>query len=529
VGGTPHCLRQADPVVRIVSAVLLIILTGCAGRDQVAPPRAGSDDGPLFATVLKDINRFYIEPVSMRAVALAGAARLGRLDQKLAVGDSLGAGTAVISYEDRNREFLPTPSDNDAGAWGAFLETVITRARQTSPRLAALPQEEVEQAVLSGMTASLDRFSRYASPSLAREQRATRDGYGGIGITIDGAHDTFRVTAVTPHGPADHAGIRPEDQIVAINGVPTAGCVHHDVLARLRGPVGSPINVKVLPLGESLPRQFRLRRASVFEPTVTAAREGDIAVIGVHSFNHSTTQRVAEALSDLQRQAGGRLAGIVLDLRSNPGGVLDQAVSLADLFLSDGPIVSVVGRHPASRQYFKASGRGVAPQLPLAVLINGGSASASEIVAAALQDAGRAVVIGTSSYGKGTVQTVLRLPNNGELILTWARLVSPSGYLLQRHGVIPAVCTADLSDDANSLALGLRRAATPPSQPRVSLDERSWSMLRQSCPGRRTRPAVDVALAKRLFAEPALYAEALRANRAAQVAQTSAALSRALP
>ena len=148
----------------------------------------------------------------------------------------------------------------------------------------------------------------------------------------------------------------------------------------------------------------------------------------------------------------------MLDLRSNPGGLLDEAVSLADLFLRQGPIVSVVGRHPASRQYFAASGKAPSPDVPMVVLINGGSASASEIVAAALQDAGRAVVIGSSSYGKGSVQTVLRLPNNGELILTWARLMAPSGYPLHRHGVVPTICTADLPDDAASLATGLQRA-----------------------------------------------------------------------
>src|SRR5207247_937273 len=145
------------------------------------------------------------------------------------------------------------------------------------------------------------------------------------------------------------------------------------------------------------------------------------------------------------------------------------AVSLADRFIHNGPIVSTVGRHPASQQYFAASGHSVAAQIPVAVLINGGSASSSEIVAAALQDAGRAVVIGSSSYGKGTVQTVLRLPNQGELIVTWARLVAPSGYLLQRHGVVPTLCTADLGDDLQALENGLRRAGA--ARPRAGLDD----------------------------------------------------------
>ena len=207
----------------------------------------------------------------------------------------------------------------------------------------------------------------------------------------------------------------------------------------------------------------------------------------------------------------------MLDLRGNPGGLLDQAVSLSDVFMAKGPIVSTVGRHPASRQYFEASGDSVAPQSRVVVLINGGSASSSEIVAAALQDVGRAVVVGSTSYGKGTVQTVLRLPNDGELTLTWAQLVTPSGYLLHEHGVVPTLCTSDLADDDNrcrSLCSARReRSGTAPEapRPRASLDDRTWSQLRRSCPARQGDHQLDVKVAKRLLADPLLYSQAVRA------------------
>jgi carboxyl-terminal processing protease len=259
-----------------------------------------------------------------------------------------------------------------------------------------------------------------------------------------------------------------------------------------------------------------LQRALVIVPTVTASRDGDIAVFHIASFNRSTTQRIVDGLAELRQQAGGHLGGVVLDLRGSPGGLLDQAVSLADLFIADGPIVSTVGRHPASHQYFAASGAGIAARAPVAVLINGGSASAAEIVAAALQDAGRAVVVGSSSYGKGTVQTVLRLPNEGELILTWARLVTPAGYFLQTHGVVPTLCTVDLGDDDLGLATGLQRVSGLsggglPARPRAALDERAWSELRRLCPPRRTSPGIDLKLAERVLASPKLYGEALHA------------------
>src|SRR5438132_4641242 len=177
---------------------------------------------------------------------------------------------------------------------------------------------------------------------------------------------------------------------------------------------------------------------------------------------------------------GPRLRGIVLDLRGNPGGLLDQAVSLSEVFIPKGPIVSTVGRHPASHQFFEASGVSIVPQIPIVVLINGASASSSEIVAAALQDVGRAVVIGSASYGKGSVQTVLRLPNDGELTLTWAKLVSPAGYTLHEHGVVPSVCSVGLGESDADLARALRRATvaaardTPAGRRRVDLDEAGW-------------------------------------------------------
>src|SRR5207248_1626076 len=194
-----------------------------------------------------------------------------------------------------------------------------------------------------------------------------------------------RVTAVSPHSPAEQAGIRTDDRILAIDGVATVGRSHEEVVHQLRGPIGSTIAVSLLHPGTAPARELRLHRALVTIPTVTMSRDGDIAVFRVTSFNHSTTQRIAEGIAQAQREAGGRLAGIVLDLRSNPGGLLDQAVSLASLFIQNGPIISTVGRHPASQQYFTAAGNSVAPRIPIVVLINGGSASAAEIVAAALQ------------------------------------------------------------------------------------------------------------------------------------------------
>jgi carboxyl-terminal processing protease len=517
--------RAPVSVPRLIIVLALAALGGCGGQLQTS---ASHPDGGLFARVFGEVSELYLEPVSARKLALSGLARLSRYDRSFGVSDGLGAGALAVTYDERNIGYYASPPDGDSRRWGDLVTSLVAEGRRVSPKLAALSPEAAEQAVLHGVTAALDRYSRYASPDVAQDQRAARDGFGGIGVTVDPGDALFRVASVAPHGPADRAGIRPEDQIVSVDGVATSGCLHQDVMHRLRGPIGTQVAVRVLQSGMSQPRDLRLSRAFVYEQTVTASRSGGLLVLRVNSFNHNTTKRLAEALAEAQRQ--GQPTGVVLDLRGNPGGLLDQAVSLADLFLQSGAIVSATGRHPASHQYFKASGHAVAARLPLAVLINGGSASASEIVAAALQDAGRAVVIGSSSYGKGTVQTVLRLPNNGELILTWARLLAPSGYALQQHGVVPSVCTANLADGAAGVVTGLQQVSAPAGQPaRAALDEAGWAGLRRACPPRRTAPATDIALAERLLADPALYAAALQGGPAAAVAQTAAAPRGALP
>jgi len=426
-------------------------------------------------------------------------------------------GLSLDGYMAPDGMTMDNPEYKSWGAkWGALMGWLVASARAASPSVEVLPEDQIDKTLFDGITTALDRFSRYSSPDVARDQRAARDGFGGIGVTLDTSNQEFLITAVTPRGPADLAGIKPGDRLAAVDKVPTAGRSHSDVVHALRGPILSPVEVTVYGPSIAQNRTYRMQRELVILPTVRASRDGGIAIFQVASFNQNTTQQVVEALAILKREMGPQLRGIVLDLRGDPGGLLDQAVSLSDVFIPNGPIVATVGRHPASRQFFEASGDSVAPQIPVVVLINGGSASSSEIVAAALQDAGRAVVVGSASYGKGTVQTVLRLPNDGELTLTWAQLVAPSGYLLHEHGVVPTLCTSDLGDDDHSLQIAIQRAAAsspalPNARARASLDENAWSQLRLSCPARQGEHEIDLKVAKHLLADPVLYSQAVHA------------------
>jgi carboxyl-terminal processing protease len=489
----------------------LLGLASCGGGIGPESPVAQTPDDKLFGYTFHQIGSLYIRPVSGQTLITAAVRHLNALDPAFAAAPGPGVGsqaTLVIAYEGKTVGSYVIPDTSDPAEMTAFLDRVLALARSVSPRIAAASEETVDHVVFNGITSALDRFSRYSPPELAREQRDERNGFGGIGITLDSSNDEFRITQVDPRGPADRAGIRPGDRVSAIDGTQTATHSRAWVVQHLRGAIGSPISVAVLRGPSEQIRDFHLQRERVIRPSVTISHDGGIAIFRIAIFNQSTTEQIASAL----KAGGDRITGVILDVRGNPGGLLEQAVTLAELFVQDGPIIATVGRIPASHQYFAASGHAIAPRVPVVVLVNGGSASASEILGASLQDVGRAVIVGSSSYGKGTVQTVMRLPNDGELTLTWARLVTPAGYLLQDHGVVPTVCTGDLADNAGALDTALQRAEQPPPSPeRARLDEAGWQALRRACPVDHQAPPVDVAVAERMLGDPALYASALRA------------------
>jgi carboxyl-terminal processing protease len=479
---------------RALCACAVLALTACGTFGQPDTP-----EGDLFAQVYRDVGHYHLKPTTPDRLALASLQALDGIDPTLVI--TREDGEVVLRDVDIEDRFA-APADDDSLGWGELTGRIVAAARGASPLFAALDPDVADEMLIDGALATLDRFSRYTRPEVARDHRAERDGFVGVGVTLDMADDGVRIASVLPDTPAAAAGVHTADRILAVDGTAIGTLSPAAVGARMRGPKDSTLTLEIARAGSGN-LNLTLRRTVIVGKTVTLEQQGGIAWLKVRSFNQRTAQWAARLLRDAHQQMGDRLTGIVLDLRDNPGGLLDQAVELADLFLDGGAVISTVGRLPESDQDFTAPSDAPHETLPLVVLVNGGSASSAEIVAAALQDRGRAVVVGTASFGKGTVQTVFRTANGGELTVTWAELFPPRGYHLHRHGVVPTICTAD-----GSTAKATRATL---AAPREALDDAGWKELRAECPPQRAPHDIDQAIALRLLGAPALYQAELMA------------------
>ena len=293
---------------------------------------------------------------------------------------------------------------------------------------------------IKGMLSNLDPHSAYLEPEAFSElQESTSGEFGGVGIEI-GMEDGFvKVISPIDDTPASEAGVEAGDLIVKIDGAPTKGLSMLEAVEKMRGKAGSQVVLSIVRDG-GRPFDVKLKRAVIKVRSVKQQMlEDGYGYVRISQFQVNTGEEVGKALEKLRKENGKRLNGLVLDLRNNPGGVLQAAVEVSDHFLKSGLIVYTEGRMPNSELRFNADAKDISEGVPLVVLINGGSASASEIVAGALQDHKRAVVMGTESFGKGSVQTVLPLNNDRALKLTTALYFTPSGRSIQAQGIVPDI------------------------------------------------------------------------------------------
>jgi carboxyl-terminal processing protease len=350
--------------------------------------------------------------------------------------------------------------------------------------------EELIEAAINGMLTALDPHSGYLDAKKYRDMQVqTRGEFGGLGIEVTMENGLVKVVSPIDDTPAHRAGIQAGDVITHIDSEPVLGLSLAEAVERMRGPVDTTIGLTLRRPGLEDPLDVSMARAVITISPVRWRVEGDVGYLRVTTFNEQTDASLRAAIDQLNSQLGGTMKGVILDLRNNPGGLLEQAVAVSDLFLDRGEIVSTRGRRSDSIQRFNARRGDAIEGIPMVVLINGGSASASEIVAGALQDHRRAIVMGMPSFGKGSVQTIMPVQQGqGAIRLTTARYYTPAGTSIQAKGIVPDIEVRQSRVEVLDEGRGDRREAdlrgrlendqtdrtappAPPSEPRRSDDE----------------------------------------------------------
>lgn len=300
--------------------------------------------------------------------------------------------------------------------------------------------QKIIEAALNGMLTSLDPHSSYMNEKQFDEMKVqTKGEFGGLGIEVTMENGLVKVVSPIDDTPAAKAGVKPGDMIAEIDDQQVMGMTLSDAVEKMRGPVGTKVKLTLLREGLKQPLKLSMQRDTIHIQSVRSRREGDIAYLRVNSFSENTAEAMGAAFEKQKKDIGSGLKGIVLDLRNNPGGLLDQAIEVSDAFLERGEIVSTRSRNPQESRRYAATAGDIANGLPIVVLINEGSASASEIVAGALKDHKRAVALGTKTFGKGSVQTVIPISGHGAIRLTTARYYTPSGTSIQAKGITPDI------------------------------------------------------------------------------------------
>jgi carboxyl-terminal processing protease len=493
----------------------------------IAVPASASAPQPAITLTfgLSEIHERALLPLSVETLAIEGLKGLATIDPAITVVKDADR-HIHLSYDGQTLATYGEPAPNDSVGWGALLERAARQAGRKSPLIGHADPDRVMGALFDSMMSKLDVFSHYAGPSEARERRASRSGFGGIGVRYDLAEGAAVLNEVMPDSPAADARLKIGDRITAIDGTTLAGLDQTAISQKLRGAERSAVTLTVERDGHSANHTL-VRRLILLPTVVTTSTEGGAAVIAVTGFNENTGASLADAVRKAKAMPGFK--GVILDLRGNLGGLLDQGLAIADVFIADGQLLTTRGRHPAAYSVYEAKGGDPGEKVPLVVLVDGHTASAAEVAAAALQDSGRAVLVGTNSFGKGIIQYVQQLPNEGEISFTWSRFYVPSGYALHGLGVLPAICTA-AGAPAGDKVLADGRAASPAffaawrSVPPEDMAKRY--KLRGHCQSEdHSRNELDLAIARHLLADPALLGRAL----AVAAPVTTASAQRGVP
>ncbi len=471
----------------------------------------------VWAAALSYIAPRALQPLTVPQMTVWGLNGLTALDPDLTA--ALQDNQLRLYGPDQLLIGVPAPPPDDVAAWGKAAAAVASAAFAASPALRQAGTQGVIESFFDELFNHFDPYSRYEPPIQAAQDQLMVTGIAGTGFLVRRDGNNVVVDTVAADSPAAEAGLQPGTQILSINGAPDFAAQVATINANLNGIPGSTITLHVRQPEDppGVTSDITLTRAfvppqTVFPETFTAAQK--FLVLKIAMFNKGTSDQFAAALVT-GLAANPPPDGLVLDLRGNRGGVLRQAVLIADSLLSAGQIAEAAGRDPAADQKFSAEGSDLTGGLPMVVLVDGQTASAAEILAAALADDRRAVVVGSSTLGKGLVQTVTPLPDGGELFVTWSRVLAPRGWPLQTLGVVPQVCTslgeAALDSQIAALAHGknlLLPVLTASRAVRAPLPINAVLNIRNQCPAA-IGGDLDITAAEILMSNPKAYQAAL--------------------
>jgi len=402
---------------------------------------------------------------------------------------AFGAGVALapVLAQDKAESSKPGSDKSELYQQLNLFGDVLERIRRDY--VEPVDEKTLMENAINGMLAALDPHSSYMNPKIYKDMQVqTRGEFGGLGIEVTMENSVIKVVSPIDDTPAAKAGVQSGDLIFALDGEPVQGLTLQEAVEKMRGKVGTSIKISLRRTNVKDPIDLTLTRETIKVKAVRFRLEGDVGYIRVTSFTEQATSGVLDAVEKMKKEAGPKLKGYVLDLRNNPGGLLDQAISMVDAFLDKGEIVSVKARKAEDVQRWNAKAGDVTGGLPIVVLMNGGSASASEIVAGALQDHRRAIILGTRSFGKGSVQTIMQVTGGGAIRLTTALYFTPSGRSIQKEGIKPDIEVEQAKVETIQQRSGfreenLRRSITNPNDKPAPADKKTDDKTSQLKPG----------------------------------------------